>query len=141
MGNPKLILQIGIGKQDKKGSVDGAISELISKAFTTRNLLHFAHWHTGSYAAHMALGDLYDQIIDDIDEIVECYIGKFGKPKKLACEAASLPKDIAAHVKSEMDWVENNRMFISKGNSSIENLIDTLLSHYQKCVYKLTNLK
>ena len=89
----------------------------------------------------MALGDLYDQIIGDIDEIVETYQGKFGLIDDLHCDAATLPKDITAHVKEEAQWVEDNRMFISKGETSIENLIDTLIGHYHKTVYKLENLK
>ena len=129
------------GVKTKKDSVENQICELISKAFTTRNLLHFAHWNTKSLASHLAVGDLYDQIIDDIDEIVETYQGKFGLINELYCEAAELPKDITAHVKAEADWVEANRMFISKGETSIENLIDSLIGHYHKTVYKLENLK
>lgn len=140
MANPIVILKMsGIEKKEKRD--DKAISELINRAFTTRNLLHFQHWRTTSYAAHMALGDLYDDIIEDIDEITECYQGKNGIIEGLACGAASVPEDICGHVKTEMDWVEANRKKISKGNSSIENLLDSLIGHYQKCVYKLENLR
>lgn len=140
MSNPITMLRSSGIKPDKSGTVEGCICELISKAFTTRNLLHFAHWNTKSYASHMALGDLYDQIIEDIDEIVETYQGKYGLVEDLRCNAAKLPKDIANYVKEEAQWVEDNRMFISKGDSSIENLIDSLIGHYHKCVYKLENL-
>jgi hypothetical protein len=140
MPNPMMILKISGIKPKKDNDIKGCICELISKAFTTRNLLHFAHWNTKSFASHMALGDLYDQIIEDIDEIVETYQGKFGLIEDLYCEAAKLPKDIASHVKEEAKWVEDNRMFISKGDTSIENLIDTLLGHYNRTVYKLENL-
>jgi DNA-binding ferritin-like protein len=140
VANPMMILKISGIKKDNKNSMEGRICELISKAFTTRNLLHFAHWNTKSFASHMALGDLYDQIIEDIDEIVETYQGKFGLVEDLYCEAAKLPKDITNHVKEEAQWVEDNRMFISKGETSIENLIDTLIGHYHKTTYKLENL-
>lgn len=141
MANPLEILKgSGIGKAKNK-SVEGVICELISKAFTTRNLLHFAHWNTGSFAAHMALGDLYDDIIEDIDEIVEVYQGKYGLVSNLYTDAAKLPTDICLHVKAEAMWVEDNRTFISKGETAIENLIDNLIAHYHKTVYKLENLK
>lgn len=136
MANPAEILK-NVTKLPKKADV---ICDLISKAFTTRNLLHMAHWNTKSYAAHMALGDLYDQIIDDIDEIVEVFQGKFGLISDLHCDKAELPKDICAHVKAEAKWVEENRIFISRGDSSIENLIDNLTAAYAKTVYKLENL-
>lgn len=140
MANPLSILKNSGVKSSKSNHIEGKICELISKAFTTRNLLHFAHWNTKSFASHMALGDLYDQIIEDIDEIVETYQGKFGLIDDLYCEAAKLPDNITNHVKEEAQWVEDNRMFLSKGETSIENLIDTLIGHYHKCVYKLENL-
>lgn len=141
MGNPlDTLRKSGINKSINT-SVDNVICELISKAFTTRNLLHFAHWNTNSFAAHIALGDLYDDIIEDIDEIVETYQGKFGLVKNLYCDKATLPNNIVGHVKEEAKWVEDNRCFISKGDTSIDNLIDTLVGHYHKTVYKLENLK
>ena len=141
MSNPMDTLKKAGLSKSTNTSVDGIICDLISKAFTTRNLLHFAHWNTGSFAAHMALGDLYDGIIEDIDEIVEVYQGKFGLVKDLHCDSATLPSNITSHVKDEAKWVEDNRCFISKGESSIENLIDNLIGHYHKTVYKLENLK
>jgi oligoribonuclease (3'-5' exoribonuclease) len=116
------------------------ICELISKVFTTRNLLHFAHWNTNSFASHMALGDLYDQIVEDIDEIVETFQGKYGLIDELTTAQASLPNDITSHVKDEAKWVESNRSKIAGNDTAIENLVDTLLGHYHKTVYKLENL-
>lgn len=141
MANPLSVLkESGYPSRTKDKGTEGVICELISKAFTTRNLLHFAHWNTKSFASHMALGDLYDSIIEDIDEIVETYQGRFGLIQNLYCDAATLPQDVTAHVKEEAKWVEDNRVYISKGDTSIENLIDTLLGHYHKTVYKLENL-
>lgn len=139
MASPKEVLQ-KVVKYSEPHSTKNVICELISKAFTTRNLLHFQHWNTKSFAQHSALGDLYDAIIDDIDEIVETYQGKYGLVKELYTEAAKLPTDICKHVKDEAQWVEDNRMFISQGDTAIENLIDTLVGHYHKTVYKLENL-
>lgn len=140
MANPITVLKNSGVKAYKNKGMEDQICELISKAFTTRNLLHFAHWNTKSFASHMALGDLYDQIIEDIDEIVETYQGKYGLINDLYCEKANLPDNITQHVKDEAQWVEDNRMFISKGDTSIENLIDSLIGHYHKTVYKLENL-
>lgn len=121
-------------------SDNSGIVQLISKIFTTRNLLHFQHWNTTSYASHIALNELYDEIVDDIDEIVETYQGKFGLISNLTTESANLPIDIINRVKEESSWVESNKEMISKGDPSINNLIDTLLGHYHKTIYKLVNL-
>lgn len=140
MATPKEMLK-GF-KAEMEASPSGeAIKELISKAFATRNLLHFAHWNTKSFATHMAVGDLYDQIIDDIDDIVETYQGKFGILKGLSTGAQSAPKDVCDHVRAEAAWVESNRSEISGNSTAIENLVDNLIGDYHKTVYKLENLK
>lgn len=138
MASPMTVMMTVV-KQKKQAPIQG-ICDLISKAFTTRNLVHFAHWNTSSYAKHMALGDLYDDIIEDIDEIVEVFQGKFGLVNNLTTSAACLPDDICQHVKDEADWVEKNRDKISNRDPSIDSLIDILLSHYHRTVYKLENL-
>lgn len=140
MANPYEVLKKS-GVANKSKNPEGCICDLICKVFTTRNLLHFAHWNTKSFSSHMALGDLYDSIVDDVDDIVETYQGKFGLIKDLYTEKAELPSDICKHVKDEVNWVEDNRMFISKGDSAIENLIDNLVGHYHRTIYKLENLK
>lgn len=114
--------------------------ELISKAFTTRNLLHFAHWSTGSLAAHLAVGDMYDGIIDKLDDIVEVYMGKFGKLDIKSQPAATMPADITEHVKQEMEWLCDNKNAIANSFTPVVNMLDDLEAMYAKTVYKLTNL-
>ena len=116
------------------------IEDLVAKVFLTRNLVHIAHWATKSYAQHMALGDLYDALIDDIDAIVEAYQGK----KELIKPYLNLPKipdDLLTHLEDEVDWISKNRNSIAEDCTAIENLIDSLLETYLKALYKLKNLK
>jgi oligoribonuclease (3'-5' exoribonuclease) len=145
MASPREILKKAIkpdtdGDYDKSPPGEEVICELISKAFTTRNLLHFAHWNTKSYATHVAVGSLYDDIISDIDDIVETYQGKYGLIDDLKCSACELPSNITEHVQAEAKWVEQNRSKIACNTTAIENLVDTLIGHYHKTVYKLKNL-
>jgi hypothetical protein len=118
----------------------GTIQELVSKVFTTRNLLHFAHWNTKSFAAHMALGDLYEQIVEDVDDLVEVIQGERGILSGFCTEKAEIPTDILTHIRQEASWIKANRVGIAESSSTIENLIDGLLAKYQKAIYKLTNL-
>lgn len=67
-------------------------------------------------------------------------MGKFGQLKGLECDSCSVPSDIVQYVKDEAAWVDENRTFISKAYKPIENLIDTLLGHYSRTIYKLENL-
>lgn len=116
------------------------MKELISRVFNTRNLLHFEHWRTKSFAAHGAVGELYDGIIDEIDNIVEVYQGKHGLLEGLSTTGSAMPDDIIDHVKTEAKWVEDNRSNIAGECPPIENLIDGLSAAYLKTIYKLENL-
>jgi DNA-binding ferritin-like protein len=140
MANPKSVLTAAIGTKPKEDEVESKMCDLIEKAFTTRNLLHYAHLSTKSYAAHQALGTMYEEIIDKIDSIAEVYQGKFGLLSNLEQCAATIPKDIVKYVEDEANWIDDNRVFISKGYKPIDNMMDDLLALYQQTLYKLKNL-
>lgn len=112
------------------------IEELISKALATRNYAHLEHWATKSYARHKALNSFYDDLLEAIDELVECYQGMFGRVS-IKLEQGECG-DIANHLQEEADWIEANRAELSGGSDSIGNLIDNLVNVYAKTVYLLT---
>ena len=143
MASPKSVLTIAIGrmKDEPEEQEESAIEEMIERVFTTRNLAHFAHWNTKSYAAHMALGELYDALVEDVDDIVETYQGEFGLLKNLCTCEAKLDKDILDIIKGDSAWIKDNRSKIANGSKTIENMIDGLTGMYNKIIYKLTNLK
>lgn len=116
------------------------IEQLVTRVFTTRNLAHLAHWKTKSYAQHMALGDFYDALIDQIDNIVESYQGAFGLLSIDAAPQTPASKDITKHLEQELIWIANNREKIAKNVAALENLIDALTETYMRTLYKLKNL-
>lgn len=145
MASPKMILQIAIGKHKKEESVaeesgEPCIKELVERVFTTRNLVHFAHLMSNSFAKHIALGELYDSIVDAVDEIAEVYSGEFGKLTDLKCDCCVVPDDITKYIKDEFSWIKQNRNKIANGSTVIENLLDGLSALYSKALYKLENL-
>lgn len=140
MASPKSVLTLKVVSVQKADDVECKMAELIEKAFSTRNLLHFAHLSTKSYAAHQALGSMYDEIIGKVDSLAECFQGKFGLISGLEQCAAKVPTDIVKHVEDEAAWIDENRVFVSKGYKPIDNMIDDLLSLYQSTLYKLKNL-
>lgn len=115
------------------------IEDLISRVFWTRNLAHIAHWATGSYAQHQALGSFYDDIIGNLDGIVEAYQGAFTKVKPYTGKL-SVPPDLISHLETEVAWIQMHREEIARENSAIENLIDGLCDTYLTTLYKLKNL-
>ena len=146
MASPKSILTIAIGRTEPKDEPEEkgeecCINELIERVFTTRNLVHFAHWSTKSFASHTALGELYDLIVEQTDDIVEKYQGEFGLLKGLCTEKAEATDDILSVIKGDAEWLKANRSQIANGSKPIENELDTLTGCYNKIIYKLTNLK
>ena len=53
-------------------------SKLVSYLFHSRTQTHVFHLQTPSYAAHKALNDYYDEIVELTDGLIESYQGKYG---------------------------------------------------------------
>jgi hypothetical protein len=116
------------------------IEDLISRVFHSRNLAHWNHWRTKSYAQHKALGRFYDDVIEALDDIVEAYQGAFDLIGTIPAPDKT-DNDILKHLETEAAWIEENHEGICKGNRAIANLIDALSGVYLSTIYKLRNLK
>lgn len=109
---------------------------LIARMIALRNAAHLAHWSTSNFAAHMALGDFYDALIGKLDAIVEIYQGRYS----LVGAVEVLPfdgSDIIAKIRTEMDWLSENREAISGGDDVMANQIDELGAIFSQSLYKL----
>lgn len=121
------------------------IEKLIARVFATRNAAHIAHWKAkgmGSYAKHVALGEFYNAIISQLDDIVEMHQGAFGLIDAVTFPGVTAsPSAIVEHIKEEAQWLEGNRSAIADGVCAIENQVDELTGIYLKSYYKLKNLQ
>jgi hypothetical protein len=141
MMDMKATLTKGVKEVSKFVAPDKTMKELISKVFSTRNGLHFAHWKSHSYAEHVALGELYEGIVGVLDEVVEVYQGKYGLLNNVSCGSSTVPGNVVSHIKAEAAWVGSNRDTISNNCEAIGAILDTLEAAYLKVIYKLENLK
>lgn len=116
------------------------IEQLVPKVFAARNAAHLAHWSTGSYAQHVALGDFYDGIVDLLDKLVEAYQGNFGKIKVEELEDDE-QGEVLAVLDRDVVWISDNRTQIANGVPALENIVDELTGLYLSTIYKLRNLK
>lgn len=112
------------------------MEELIARTFSLRNAVHLAHWSTRSFAEHEALGEFYVDIIDKIDLIIEAYQGVFGLVGQVA-SLASRSNAVVDEIRSELEWLMENREELSKGNAVLLNQIDDLGHFYAQTIYKL----
>ena len=52
--------------------------------FQLREQIKLYHWQTHSYARHKATDDVITALDETIDEYVETYMGKYGRPRLTA---------------------------------------------------------
>lgn len=116
------------------------IEQLISRVFYARNVAHWNHWRTKSYAQHQALGAFYDDVIDALDGLVEAHQGLNGVVGAIPSPTTT-KSDITALLKADAEWIEENHEKICGGNRAVGNLIDTVTDVYLRTIYKLENLK
>lgn len=114
------------------------IEELIAKVFAAREAAHLEHWRTKSYAQHQALGEFYDGVIEQIDELVECYQGNFGLIGEV--KPARSEGNILSLLSRDVGWIGKNREKIAGGVDALENIVDGISALYLKTIYKLENL-
>lgn len=109
--------------------------------FSVRDQAHLAHLRVsglGAYAAHIALGDFYDGILDKTDELIEVYQGMYGI-QTLTIPASTFVDGLTL-VKGCREYVEANRMKVCEC-SHIQNIIDEIVALIDRTIYKLENLK
>lgn len=106
--------------------------------FLARDLSHREHLRTNSYAQHTALGSFYGGIIEKADAIAEAYQGKYGLIKDLQIAGFKGESPILATLEEHVKWIDENRnTFLSKNDTTLQNMVDDILALYLSTIYKL----
>lgn len=117
------------------------MGELIALLFLARDLTHRAHLKAtgpGSYAAHIALSDFYDGIIDKADAIAEAYQGQFAQLLDIPLLEGDTAAPIKDVLRKHLEWIAANRYAACpREQTAIQNLIDEVVGLYQSTLYKL----
>ena len=61
-----------------QGAPTEVMASFVSTLFHSRTQAHTFHLQTNSFAAHKALNEYYDEIINIVDGLVESYQGRYG---------------------------------------------------------------
>jgi DNA-binding ferritin-like protein len=121
--------------------------KLISTLMASRDQVHIFHWQTtgpGSYAAHKALNDYYDEIPDIVDSLVESYQGKHGIVKGYtpAEKFDEYSKDgVLKYFKALATYVDRVYAKFPKDDTNIINQLDSVKDLVYTTIYKLENLQ
>ena len=120
--------------------------ELLNKLFTSREIAHVLHLKAkgdGSYAAHKALNEYYDSIVDLIDSLAEVYQGQFGIidfADVMNVENVDY-SDTVKYFDDLVKYVESKRGDITKKSLHLNNQIDDIVGLLYSTIYKLKFLK
>ena len=117
--------------------------QLISTLLASRTQAHIFHWQNegiGSDAAHRALGDYYDGIIDLIDPLVESFQGRYDTQKGYT-SPASFKEDgqFLTYFEALTKYVETIRTKIPQ-DSYIQNQVDEIVKLLELTKFKLKKL-
>lgn len=112
--------------------------KMIGVLFLDREIAHRAHLKTRSYAQHVALGSFYTGVIDLADTLAEAYQGRNGLIKDIPYLDADESSDIVGTLKNHLKMIEDMRYDdISESDSTLQNIVDEIISLYLSTIYKL----
>mgnify|MGYP003646178826 CR=1 FL=1 len=117
--------------------------QFLSYILTCATQIHIYHLRAkgaGSFAAHMALGELYSSLPDMVDSIAESIQGKMGLLiYDMTVTYNSNYPEAASYVKEMIKYVEVNRKGICQ-DTYVQNQIDGIVEKLYSTLYKLENL-
>ena len=119
------------------------IGQFVSALMASRTQAHVYHLQTPSFAAHKALNEYYDNIVDIIDGLVEAYQGKYGiitGYSNVALQEYQSCDGIIAYFTTLCMFVEKTRSMIAQ-DSYIQNQVDEVVAEINSLLYKLKYLK
>lgn len=98
---------------------------------------HMAHLQTRSFAEHMALGTLYEELPDLVDTLIESYQGKYGLVMDYPAPSKLPPLGNPVAMVTQLNlYVDQNRKKVSD-DSEIQNTIDEIVTLLNSTTYKL----
>jgi hypothetical protein len=121
------------------------MEKLINDLFAARDLAHKLHLSTKSFAKHMALGDLYDALLETADDLAEVYQGQYGLlnlggPSQAFQVPDTQTFDALAFIRVLSTWAEAMKAQFNPADTHLLNMWDELLSKIYRAKYKLENL-
>jgi hypothetical protein len=121
---------------------DETLVELVMDLLHSAIITHIMHWQTESYAAHVALGEYYDEIPDLVDAVVEAYQGKNNVilakfPVEMESYEDMQPLAYMEYLSQEL--TEGRALF--GDDPEIQNLVDAIADLIDTTIYKLRRFK
>ena len=111
---------------------------------TLRDQVKLYHWQTMAYPRHVATDELVTKLDANIDQFVEVYVGKYGRPK-LSGQTSTIrlrnhsDKEATNLLKEAVDWLSNDlSRRLKKTDTDLLNIRDTIVADLNQTLYLFT---
>lgn len=121
----------------------GDVKSFFSKLFEARGVAHIYHLtvnsEEGSFAAHVALGDYYENLLPMVDDLIETYMGQYDliTEYKPIDTNVTKSKDRVAYFGELAVYIKEARKCINTEDTHLHNIIDEIVAITYKLLYKL----
>lgn len=116
-------------------------AEVVHLMMTLRDQVKLYHWQTLNYPRHIATNDLITKLDANIDQFVEVYIGKYGRPK-LSGKSASIhlrnhsDKEATRMIEEAVAWLTGDlSKKLKKTDTDLLNIRDTIVADLNQTLY------
>ena len=112
--------------------------------FSMREQIKLYHWQTHIFARHKATDDLLDSLDKVIDEYVEVYMGKYGRPKLTTktntFKLQNMNEKMATRfIKECISYIQGPLVKkLEESDSELLNVRDEMLADLNKVMYLFT---
>lgn len=118
--------------------------EIVIMLLQIQNQFRILHWQTTSEARHVAYGNIYGDLNENIDEFVEIFMGKYGR-FELNEEGSTITLyniktlEINSFLKTCVDFFKSFTSELSaEDDTDLLNIRDEMLGSINKLKYLLT---
>ena len=119
-------------------------SKFFSKLFESREMAHVYHLQVrgeeGSYAAHKALNNYYDEVIDMIDNLIEVYQGQYDIINNydiINTSTTSYTDKIDYFAQLAFYIKDARKIVFNAEDTHLHNLVDEIVALIYSTLYKL----
>ena len=129
--------------QPQEGENAGSAVSLFSKLFESREMAHIYHLQVngeqGSHAAHTALNEYYEGVLELIDDLIETYQGQYGivDGYETIDTNETRTKEKVEYFEGLVEFVKHGRKAISAEDTHLQNIIDEVVALIYRTLYKL----
>lgn len=118
--------------------------EIVNLMMTLRDQIKLYHWQTMNYPRHIATNDLVGKLDTNIDQFVEVYIGKYGRPRLTGSNATITLRnhsdsEATKMIQEAIHWMSTDLpRRLKKTDTDLMNIRDTIVADLNQTLYLFT---